>query len=87
MDTNTSDEYMIFQALTVRSQQKKNDTIITTHDQLFKYGKTLGNPESHLLFMDNDRWIQSLKHHVSQPYDMYETLKTVDVLRYETRLL
>jgi hypothetical protein len=87
MDLNTSQEYMVFDVLTSRSLQTKNDTIITTHDQLIGISDELVPAKSHLLFFDNDRWIQSLKRKVSESFDMHEILKVVERNQYESKLM
>lgn len=87
MDLNTGQEYMIFDVLTSRTAQTKNQTIITTHDEIIWLQEGRISSSSHLLFFDNDRRIQSLKRKVSQPFDMYSILNIVERNQYEKTII
>lgn len=82
IDSNSLDDYKIFQSITKRKSQNKKEVILCTHLQLFQFAHKI-TKEHTVLFFDQERRYQNYNKWMKQPFDPLYFINLIDQLQYK----
>lgn len=85
LDTNTSQEYRIINALTRPKTKQSKLVRLTTHQHLWQYADAV-SPDDTVLFLDTDWWIQSYGKQANRSFDPYQLLYLLEDITYSQEL-
>lgn len=82
LDINRLEEYTYFNALTSIKKTTSKRVTLCTHQQLFQFAHNI-DPQSHILFLDHERWYQQYSRWMKQAFDPGHMINLIEQLCYK----